>query len=148
MKQGIEALGRVRLQGFALLAVAFLAGGLTGGAIERVRSARPARPHRAAGPLQRPGGLPPWLGRLDLSETQEERVRAVLERRRVGTDSVFRNIRSRISIMADSVNQEIRNILTPEQRKRLEREGPPARWERRRRPDRRPGPQEATGPPP
>jgi hypothetical protein len=52
MKDGFESLGRLRLQGIALLAIAFVVGALGGMAVERVRASRARPAPREWGPMR------------------------------------------------------------------------------------------------
>jgi Spy/CpxP family protein refolding chaperone len=118
MTQGLESLGRIRLQGIALLLVAFVAGGLTGAAIEHRRSAPPP-PMGPPGPLE-PGRLPPGLERLDLTTEQRSRIMAILDQARPRTDSIFREAMPRVRAVMDGVRDSIRTVLTEEQRKEFD----------------------------
>jgi Spy/CpxP family protein refolding chaperone len=124
MKNGIESLGRVRLQGIALLCVALAVGVLSGMALERVRASRTVR-HGGPPFGQLHEGLPPGLAQLHLSTEQEEHIHTIFEARRPVTDSVLRAMLPRLRMAHDSVRAEIRAVLTPEQREQFDRmEGP------------------------
>lgn len=151
MKETIQSVGRVRLRGLALLMVTFVAGGLAGAAVEHVRAPESSW----SGPLARDGGPPtPPMRRdpgnfvpaifedLDLSERQREEIRRILRESRSVTDSLLGRFMPRLRAVTDSVRREIRSVLTPEQRERMEREVPAFRP---------PGPRfrpDGTGPPP
>jgi Spy/CpxP family protein refolding chaperone len=121
MKDGIESLGRVRLQGLALLLLAFVVGVVGGMAAERIRAT-----HFAGAPPLPMGlgagrdALPPGLNRLDLTADQQERIRAILAARQPITDSLVRTTMPRLAAIHDSVRAEIRAVLTPEQRQRFD----------------------------
>lgn len=122
MKDGFESLGRVRLQGLLLLAVAFAAGIAGGMALERVRAVRSwraaERPFVEAGPRgMRPLAL---FEQLDLTDEQRARIRAIVEASRPAIDSVFRLTAPQIAAIHDSVRAEIRTLLTPEQQERFD----------------------------
>ena len=150
MKETLRSVGRIRLRGLALLLVTFLAGGLAGAAVEHVRAPESSW----SGPLAREGGpptppmrsgsgqvVPPAFEELDLSDHQREEIRRILEESRTTTDSLLGRFMPRLRAITDSVRREIRSVLTPEQRERLE-SGLPAL--------RPPGPrfrQEGSGPP-
>lgn len=121
MRDGFESLGRVRLQGIALLALAFVAGALGGMAVERVRVSRV----RPAPPQWMPtrGELPPGFGGLDLTPEQRERIQDIFRASRPRTDSVLRASLPRLEAIHDSVRAEIRALLTPEQRRRFDEMG-------------------------
>lgn len=139
---------RARLLGIALLVVTFAAGMLAGAAFDHALAAREREP----APVQEPG----WhchgphgkktsmiLDRLDLSPEQRARVDAVMARRRAQADAFWEREGPRMRGIVDSTRNEIRAILTAEQRaeydrlreqhraaRRAEREGKPASGER------------------
>jgi len=127
MIEGIESLGRVRARGIVLLVVAFLAGGVLGMSVERFRTVRGGpsiRPDSGLGAARpaRPGELPRIYQRLDLSQAQRDSMRAILERARPKTDSLMRRTLPLLRMYRDSIQQELRSVLTEEQRVRLDRE--------------------------
>lgn len=119
MKQDAGTSRRVRLQGILLLLVVFIVGALAGGATERalVSPDPPPRPFR-----QPDGELPPPFLRLDLTEEQRSQIRGVFERARPRAESIMRELMPQLAEINDSVRQEIRNILTPEQAEELQEE--------------------------
>ena len=119
MKEGFESLGRVRLQGITLLAVTFVVGALAGMAGERIRAQR-TQPFSAFPP--RAGEVPRPYERLDLTDEQRDRIDGILAARRVVTDSLMRGVFPRLRAMTDSIRLEIREVLTAEQREKLEKE--------------------------
>lgn len=128
----IVSVGRIRLKGLALLALAFVAGGMAGAAVEHLRTSEP----ETFGPITRPGGptppmqrgpgsiVPPVFDRLDLTERQRGEIRRILEESRPTTDSLLAEVMPRLRSITDSVRREIRAVLTEEQRERLESEFP------------------------
>jgi hypothetical protein len=127
VRGGLDTLSRIRLQGIALLCVAFLTGLLTGVAGERLLLSRRGR----FGPLPRPAGafgiqpgpprgFPPDLDALGLSDAQRKRIDEIFSSRRPQTDSMLRAMMPRLRAAADSARQAIRAVLTPEQRARLD----------------------------
>ena len=133
MKETLRSVGRIRLRGLALLIVAFLAGGLAGAAVEHVRAPESSW----SGPLAREGGpptppmgggpgqvVPPVFEELDLSDHQREEIRRILSESQSVTDSLLGRFMPRLRAVTDSVRREIRSVLTPEQRERLESELP------------------------
>ncbi len=138
MKKGIESLGRIRVQGAVLLAVAFLVGVLAGVAGDRAVLQRGTEPPPLGPPRAGRGFLPPPLERLDLSAEQRRQITDILERRRPRTDSVLEEALPQLRSIMDSIREELRNVLTPEQRERLGRDSPRLLGPRGMR--RRPGP--------
>ena len=129
MKDGFESLGRVRFQGIALLAIAFVVGALGGMAAERIRATR-ARPAPLEG-MQMRGGLPHGFGELNLTSEQREQINAIFRSSRPRTDSVLRASLPQLEAIHDSVRAEIRAVLTPDQQRRfdeMEARGPRGRW--------------------
>ncbi len=119
--EGVESLGRIRLQGIALLVLAFLSGAVAGGAVERVRDRHPPRGGRAElGFLKGPNGIPLAFEKLDLTPTQRRQIAEILERRRPAADSILRSSLPRLRVMMDSTRSEIRAVLTPAQRTKLD----------------------------
>ena len=127
MIPGVESLGRVRARGIVILIAAFLAGGVLGVAAERIRAARTAprvafdRPFGASR-QPGPGQLPRFYERLDLSPAQKDSMWAILERARPRTDSLMRQTVPLIRVYMDSIQRELRAVLTEEQREQLDRE--------------------------
>lgn len=121
MSDAIESLGRVRIQGIALIVLAFLAGGVAGFASGRLTTPRPrvALTGRVATP--EPGRLPPFFDRLDLTADQRARIQAILDSVRPTTDSILHASLPRLQAIADSTHLKIRDVLTPAQRDRLDR---------------------------
>lgn len=130
----MESVGRLRLQGLLVLAVAMLVGGVVGGTVERMRAAarapEVAPPWARGGPdgrggPRRPGfdrgeGLPGFFGELNLTAEQRDEIRDVFEAQRPFSDSVMRSAFDQIEAIRESVRAEINSILTPEQRTLLE----------------------------
>lgn len=127
MKDAIESLGRVRLQGIALLVLTFIAGGLAGVAVERVRAMRAARPAfdvaLPPGAFPRPwreGQLPPFFAQLDLTEQQRTEILAILEETRPEAQDIMGEMFPRLRAVMESANGRIREILTAEQAAQLD----------------------------
>jgi len=127
MKDGFESLGRVRLQGFILLAIVLVVGILGGMAIERVRFSR-VRPPRPAEFARTRGGMPPGMERLNLTPEQRTRIRGIFEASRPLTDSVLRSTMPHLQAIHDSVRLQIRAVLTPEQQQLFDEMEPEGRW--------------------
>ncbi len=110
---------RVPVQGLLLVAVVFVVGLLVGSAFERVRASR-ARPTRPF--MENRGAIPGPIGRLDLTVEQRDRIVAIFESGRPITDSIMQQVMPRLRSMNDSIRNEIRDILTPDQMAQLESE--------------------------
>ena len=110
---------RIHLASAAIVLVTFVAGLATGAGLHASFAAgRP--PHgRPGGPPPGPG-LPPYLRELGLSPEQETRARAIFERHRADMDAVMQQSLPRIRVINERVEQELRDVLTPEQRDRLD----------------------------
>jgi len=110
---------RMPVQGLFLAGVVFVAGLLVGGAIERVRVSRT----RPMPPLMENRGPVPWLfARLDLTPEQRDSIAAIFDAGRPLTDSIMREVMPRLTAINDSIRDEIRKVLTPDQLSQLERE--------------------------
>jgi Spy/CpxP family protein refolding chaperone len=121
MTEGIEYLGRARVQGIALLVVAFLVGVLAGAAGDRALARRHAwHPGPPGGP--RPHGLPPMLDNLELTEAQRTSIDSLFQSYRPRTEAAMRETMPRLRAVADSLHAAIREVLTPEQRTRFDRD--------------------------
>lgn len=123
MKDAFESLGRVRMQGLLLLAVAFGSGILGGMAVERVRAVRAWEAGARRGPPDMGpmgAGRLAFFERLGITEEQREQIRIILEASRPLTDSILQSSMPRLSAIHDSVRAEIRAVLTPEQQEQFD----------------------------
>jgi Spy/CpxP family protein refolding chaperone len=102
------------LSGLLLLAI-FLAGGLAGFGLASALPASFARWHHHG-----PPPLPRQFEELGLSADQEARARAIFERARPELDAVLQESYPRVRAINDRMEAELRAILTPEQRQRLD----------------------------
>ena len=154
MKEGVDALGRVRAQAIVLLVLAFLAGAFAGGAIERVSlrqfGARafsrgfgrggPGNPGGPGGPGGRAGrggggprgggprtGLPGVYESLGLSDAQRAQVDSIVKKRRTRVDSLMQASCAVFTAAYDSTNNDIVKLLTAEQRAKFEAARPRGR---------------------
>lgn len=142
---------RMRLQAFAMLALAVVVGIMLGAAGEHLRMSQrtPDRREFRRGPDLLP---PPWED-IGLSETQRTQIEQILRSRRERTDSIMQEVLPQIRFHVDDVRTEIAQILTPEQLQQLDeafssmrRRGDSVGWRWGRRGGRRRGPQ-GGGPP-
>ena len=114
MTDGLEYLGRARMQGLTLLVLAFLVGALAGVAGDRVLS-RPRPPQPAP---QRPAGgtrLPRVLEDMDLSPAQRAVIDSVLASGRPRNEAIMKDVLPRLRAVGDTLHQGIRAVLTPAQ---------------------------------
>jgi Spy/CpxP family protein refolding chaperone len=144
MSSGADTALRLRIQGAVLIVLIFVVGVLAGGAIERVRTSR-EKPMR---PFRQPGELPRPFARLGLTEEQRIEIFEIFESGRPRTDSVLQELMPHLQAINDSIQEQIREVLTPEQAEMLEEEfqrrglrpgGMDGRWMRPFMPDSPPG---------
>jgi len=114
---------RIRLMTALVIVGTFVAGVAAG--LGLARWIRP--PERPPPPM----GLP--LGELGLSPEQEAKARAIGERHRAELEAILRDTYPKVRAINEKLDAEVREILTPAQRRRLDE------IEARRRPP-RPGP--------
>ncbi len=141
MSDGLEYLGRARMQGLGLLIVVFLVGVLAGAAGDRLLplAGRPPRPpFGPPGPGSGPGpgpdagpgfagprGLPGPLERMNLSDAQRRAIDSLLAQHRPRSQAIMRRVIPELRAEADSLRASIRAALTPDQRKAFDRDMPP-----------------------
>ena len=125
MMDGFTSLGTVRTQAIVLLLLAFLAGAFAGGAIERevVRRARTTALLRSGRggpgfPAGRGGRARPsvFLDSIGLSAAQHAKIDSIVRKRSARTDSLMKTSRAAY----DSTRREIDDVLTAEQRQKLD----------------------------
>src|SRR5207249_10443956 len=123
---GLEYLGRARVQGLLLLLVVLLVGVLAGAAGDRLLSGGDGP--RRFGPPQRHGppgpgrGLPDVLERMELSAAQRDVIDSLLQAYRPRSEAVLRTVLPQLHAQADSLRAAVRAILTPAQQKQFDRE--------------------------
>jgi hypothetical protein len=126
----MSAATRVRVQGLAILAAVFVSGALAGAAIEHLRT--PARVEvMAPSPALVPTadvvtnmklavtGVPVVYEALGLTEDQRQRIRAIVDANRSRTDSLLRTTWPALRAVLDTVQGQVDQILTADQRSRL-----------------------------
>lgn len=114
MKDGLDYLGRARLQGLVLLVLIFLVGVLAGVAGERLLSRpRPAEP-RAEDEGQRPR-LPGVFEDMDLTPAQRAAIDSIIASGRPRNEAIVSSVLPRLRAVSDSLHQAIRAVLTPAQ---------------------------------
>ena len=115
------AMTRSRLAAAGLLLAVFALGALAGGVGVSVAE------HRRAGVGTQPRGREGMLARPDQRSwscpgTQQDSIRAILERHEPAMDSMWREVRPRFDSLRGVVRDEIRAQLTPDQAKEVRRD--------------------------
>ncbi len=105
---------RSRLIGLALLAAAFVAGAATAVVAERLMTPRAMMGTRIIKDMT---GV---LDQLSLTPQQRTQAEAIIERSAPRTEQTMLQVAERLRSISDSVDAELRSILTSEQRKRLD----------------------------
>ena len=108
------ASSRARLVGAVALVAVFIAGMVAGAVLDRF--ARPRPGIRASFGTD----MSAVLDRLQLTNDQRARAEAIIQRRTPRTEAMMLELSDRLRAIADSVDAELRSILTPEQRARLD----------------------------
>lgn len=105
---------RVRALVITIVVLAFIAGASAGVAGDRLVA--PGGTHRIAviSDMSR------VLDRLELTAAQRRDAEAIVQRSAPRTHAIMLEVRDRLRAVADSVDLELRAILTPEQRVRLD----------------------------
>lgn len=113
--------GRMRLLGVGLLLAAFVAGALSGAAVERVLNAdEPERVEREQdGDDDRRRSH--VIDRIEMTGEQRREIDEILERRGDRMRAVWREVEPRLDAITDSARMEIKGVLTPEQLAEYER---------------------------
>jgi Spy/CpxP family protein refolding chaperone len=110
-----SAIVRARVLGSLVVALAFVAGVVTGMAVER----RPRPGVNVTMTATTTNAMPRELEGLDLTESQRVAIRSILVRGRDRVIAVMRDFDPRMSAAVDSTNREIEALLTPGQRASL-----------------------------
>jgi Spy/CpxP family protein refolding chaperone len=104
---------QIRLLTALLLFAMFLLGAVAGGGLSRLQ--QPPRPHRPHPPF-----LPGPPGALHLTSEQEAKSHAIMERYRPQLEAIWRESFPRVQAINEHMEEELRQILTPEQRRALD----------------------------
>lgn len=111
---------RVRLLGFGVLAVAFIAGGLAGAAIDRAIT-NPTRAEARQGRAESGDRERSYIiDRVDMSDAQRASIDSILDRRVQRMRAVWRDVSPQLNAITDSARTEIMEVLTPTQREEYE----------------------------
>jgi hypothetical protein len=108
--------GRMRLLGFGLIAVIFLAGGMAGAAMDRVLTGETVRRDAPA-----EGERGHVIDQVEMTAGQRVAIDAILDRRSERMKAAWAEISPRLEAITDSARMEIMQVLTPEQRAEYER---------------------------
>jgi Spy/CpxP family protein refolding chaperone len=103
-----------RLLAAAVLALAFIAGAAAGVIMDRTLIPRSAMKTRITADMT---GI---LDRLALTQEQRAEAEAIFQRSSPRMEVVMRDVANRLQAISDSVDLELRKILTAEQRIRLD----------------------------
>lgn len=109
---------RMRLLGAGLLVVAFLAGALTGAAVDRVLSAGESTGGTREAERESRSYV---IDRVDLTPEQRAAIDTILEDRAERMRAVWRQVEPRLDAITDSARSEIMHALTPAQRAEYQR---------------------------
>jgi len=111
-------LNRQRVYAMLVLVAVFVLGGLTGAGLMRAMSARAAHQWREHGE----GPMIVWIldRRLKLSPLQRERVEAIVQAHEPEIMTARRTIAPQIRAIRARQRNEIREVLTPEQRSKFD----------------------------
>jgi hypothetical protein len=104
---------QIRLLTALLLFAMFLLGTVTGAGFSRWQ--RPGRPPHPHAPF-----LPGPPGALRLTEAQQARSKEITERYRPQLEAIWRESFPKIQAVNDQMEKELRELLTPEQRRALD----------------------------
>lgn len=128
-----------RLIGTALLILTFVAGALAGAAVIRVVGAEAPRPERREGPAMRNGPRRLLLDEqfskeLGLTKEQRTKIREILDRRDAQAKQLWDGVEPQLREFGKQVHDEIQQVLTAEQQKKLDAaiEQRRAAWRQRR----------------
>ena len=117
-----------RLAGLGVLLAVLAAGGVGGYALGVRRASSGLHPQvELSGPdlawpaMESSGLLPALLEEIGATEEQRSEIQKIVDRLRPQTDSILRRSFPALRAISDSMDREIRAVLTPAQRERLQR---------------------------
>ncbi len=114
MTDGLEYLGRARLQGLTLLLLVFVVGVLAGFAGDRLLT-RPRTPEpRPQDSRERPR-LPKVLEDMDLTALQRTTIDSIIASGRPRNEAIMNEVLPKLRAVGDTLHQAIRAVLTPRQ---------------------------------
>lgn len=109
-----EKPSRSRAIAWSLLALAFVAGAAAGITADRLFAPSPILGTRITRDMSGP------LDRLDLTAQQRAQADSIMERSAPRAERAMRDVAERLQNVSDSLDTELRAILTPPQRARLD----------------------------
>jgi hypothetical protein len=109
-----EKRSRSRAIAWALLALSFVAGAAVGVTVNRLLTPEPTNRARITRDMS--GAL----DKLGLTPQQRTQADAIIERSAPRAEQAMRDVAKRLQSVSDSVDAEVRGILTVEQRARLD----------------------------
>jgi len=124
MGELVQSIGSIRTRAVVVLVSTFLAGTLSGAAVDRLTHRAPARRPSLAFASR-------IFDSLELGVEQRAQVDSIVTAGRERSNAIFVEMRPRIAAAMDSTWADVRAVLTESQKTRLDREI--ARYQRNRR---------------
>ena len=109
-----EKTSRSRAIAWLLLALAFVAGAAAGVTLDRLFASQPVLRTRITRDMSGP------LDKLELTPQQRAQADSIMERSAPRSERAMREVAERLQNVSDSLDAELRAILTPAQRARLD----------------------------
>ena len=109
-----EKTSRSRALAWSLLALAFVAGAAAGVTVDRLVATEPVLRTRITRDMSGP------LDKLELTPQQRAQADSIMERSAPHAERAMRDVAERLQSVSDSLDAELRAILTPPQRARLD----------------------------
>jgi len=109
-----EKTSRSRAIAWSLLALAFVAGAAAGVTADRLFAPEPVLRTRITRDMSGP------LDKLGLTPQQRAQTDSIMERSAPRAERAMREVAERLQIVSDSLDAELRAVLTPPQRARLD----------------------------
>ncbi len=110
----LEKTSRSRAIAWSLLALAFVAGAAAGVTADRLFAPKPVLRTRITRDMSGP------LDKLELTAQQRAQADSIMERSAPRAERAMRDVAERLQNVSDSLDAELRAILTPSQRARLD----------------------------
>jgi Spy/CpxP family protein refolding chaperone len=110
----LEKPSRSRATAWLLLALAFVAGASAGVTVDRLIAPQPVPGTRITRDMSGP------LDKLELTPQQRAQADSIMDRSAPHAERAMRDVAERLQNVSDSLDAELRAILTPPQRARLD----------------------------